>query len=140
MSSSHPNLQDLGPVSIELLHAFLMSFWSWALPVFIAKFCYLEHYIICPILSYKVIGYLIELMRFRSQKIKIWTKIHQSYRNNVTGGVMLEEPYMHYRVEETIFLRSDIMPEVHLSVHHLIMLSLCYMYIRWIAALYDNIV
>jgi len=35
-SSSHPNLQDLGPVLIELLHKFLLSFGSGAILVFIA--------------------------------------------------------------------------------------------------------
>lgn len=74
-------------------------------------------------------------MRLSSQKISVWPKILLSYMNNVTGGVMLEEQYMHYRVEETISLRSDILPEVLFSVHHLAMLS--FGYIRWIAVSYD---
>jgi len=65
-------------------------------------------------------------MRYSSQKTSVWPKILLSDMNNVTGGVMLEEQYMHYRVEETISLRSDILPEVHLSVHHLAMPSFGY--------------
>lgn len=44
-------------------------------------------------------------MRYSSQKTSVWPKILLSDMNNVTGGVMLEEQYMHYRVEETISLR-----------------------------------
>ena len=64
---------------------------------------------------FKCNWYLIEWMRFSSkdkplrQIITIRQRIVLSQKNKVVGDVMLEGLYMHYRVEDTIFLRLEMM-------------------------------